>query len=208
MVPIKAGCSGTTAAGWGVAPAGALVTIIHAAQSSSTSASRAGRSTDGAQLGAAPGRNVAVESFDLAGDLDQAEGPVQEKGRQHAAPDQVQPFEPIREVRDGPEDSQASQRPENPAQGRRSIERCRRADLGRLIKRRGGKIRTRQSGNHAMRIDLLCGGRKAASKRSGQRGELKKPEAKREKPEQGQRALEEGHPALEQKASEHRQREQ
>ena len=80
---------------------------------------------DGAQTGAAPGRVAAEESFDSACDLHQVKGTVQQEGREHTTPYQIEPFEAICKMRDSPEDSQACEGSEEPAQGGSPVECCR-----------------------------------------------------------------------------------
>ena len=74
------------------------------------------RSSGGGRPGRSPPRlEKAVQAFGMARDLHQPERRVEQERRHDASPDQVKPPQPIREMRDAPEDPQADAAHHQPA---------------------------------------------------------------------------------------------
>ena len=141
-----------------------------------------------------PGLEKAIHPVGLAHDLHQAEGRVEHERRHDAAPDQVQPAQPIREVSRRPRRSPGT-RPPPPASARWPRDRASPASEPRPVRRAGpmaGRLRA-SAGMVPERINLVCGRRELARNEGGKGTSCNEAQRERQEPEQKERALQDGH---------------
>ena len=133
---------------------------------------------------------------------------VEGERRDDATPDQIQPGQPIGELRDPPEQRQADRGPRQPSERRRAVHADRRADLGRLRPLERGVIGRGVPGEHPLRIDVVRSGGEGPRDRGRQGDELGGRQPQGEHAERRQRALQHPDLPLDREAEQPREHEQ